>query len=60
MEMKPKLEILKRTIRLKEWSECVRVVRRADRRMMMKLGEARQVFKLRQEDGGGDQTGESV
>ena len=35
--MKPKLEMLKRIVRLGEWSECVRVVRRADRRMMMKL-----------------------
>ena len=37
METKPKLEMLKRIVRLGEWSECARVVRRADRRMMMKL-----------------------
>ena len=29
METKPKLEILKRTVKLGEWPECVRVVRRA-------------------------------
>ena len=27
MEAKPKLEILKRIVKLGEWSECVRVVR---------------------------------
>ena len=37
METKPKLEMLKRIVRLGEWSECVRVVRRPDRRLMMKL-----------------------
>ena len=37
METKPKLEMLKRIVRLGEWSECARVVRRADRRRMMKL-----------------------
>ena len=33
METKPKLEILKRIVKLGEWLECVRVVRGADRRM---------------------------
>ena len=37
MEAKAKLEILKRIVKLREWSKCVRVVRRAGRRMMMKL-----------------------
>ena len=37
MERKPKLEMLKRIVKLGEWSECVRVWRRSDRRMMMKL-----------------------
>ena len=37
METKPRLEVLKRIVRLGERSECVRVVRRAGRRMMMKL-----------------------
>ena len=37
METKPKLEILKRIVKLGEWSECVRVVRRAYRMMMIKL-----------------------
>ena len=37
METKPKLEILKRIVKLGEWSDCARVVRRADRRMMIKL-----------------------
>ena len=37
METKPKLEMLKRIVRLGEWSECARVMRRADRRLMIKL-----------------------
>ena len=37
METKPKLEMLKRIVRLGERSECARVGRRADRRLMMKL-----------------------
>ena len=37
MKTKPKLEMLKRIVRLGEWSECARVGRRADRRLMMKL-----------------------
>ena len=31
------VEMLKRIVKLGEWSECVRVWRRSDRRMMMKL-----------------------
>ena len=37
METKPKLEMLKKIVRLGEWSKCARVGRRADRRLMMKL-----------------------
>ena len=37
METKPRLEMLRRIVRLGEWSECAKVVRRADRRMMRKL-----------------------
>ena len=37
METKSKLEILKRIVKLGEWSECARVGRRADRRTMIKL-----------------------
>ena len=37
LEMKPKLEILRRIMELGEWSKCARVMRRADRRVMMKL-----------------------
>jgi hypothetical protein len=31
METKPKLEMLKRIVKLEEWSECARVWRRSDR-----------------------------
>ena len=53
METKPKLEMLKRIVSLGEWSECARVWRRLDRRMMMKLrrGTAGFQVKLRREDG---------
>ena len=37
LEMKPKLEMLRRIMELGEWSKCARVMRRADRRVMMKL-----------------------
>ena len=37
METKAKLDMLKRIVKLGEWSECARVWRRLDRRMMMKL-----------------------
>ena len=44
--MMPKLEMLKRMVRLGEWSECARVVRRADRMMMMKLGGGTAGFQI--------------
>ena len=37
-QTKPKLENLKRIVKLGEWSECARVVRRTDSRMMIELG----------------------
>ena len=46
METKPKLEMLKRIVRLGEWSECARVVRRADRRLMMKLRGSTADFQI--------------
>ena len=46
METKPKLEMLKRIVRLGEWSECARVVRRADRRMMIKLSKGTAGFQM--------------
>ena len=46
MEMMPKLEMLKRMVRLGAGSECARVVRRADRMMMMKLGGGPAGFQI--------------
>ena len=49
MEAKAKLEILKRIVKLGEWSKCVRVVRRAGRRMMVKLSESTAEFQIETE-----------
>ena len=44
---KPKLEMLKRIMNLGEWSECTRVWRRLDRRMMMKLRGGTAGFEIK-------------
>ena len=49
MEAKAKLEILKRIVKLGEWSKCVRVVRRVGRRMMMKLSKSTAGFQIKTE-----------
>ena len=46
MKMNPKLEMLKRDVSLGEWSECARVVRRADRKLMMKLRGSMAGFQI--------------
>ena len=46
METKPKLEILKRIVKLEEWSDCARVVRRAERRIMIKLRGGTAQFQI--------------
>ena len=52
MERKPKLEMLKRIVNLREWLECARVWRRWDRRQdETKRIEAQQVLKSRREGG---------
>ena len=61
METKPKLEILKGIVKFGKWSVCARVVKRADRRRMIKL--RRGTAEIQIETGRwswGDQRGEEM
>ena len=46
MEVKPKLSMLQKIMDLEEWSDCTRLRRRSDRRMMIKLRGDTVVFQI--------------
>ena len=46
MEVKPKLSMLQKIVDLEEWSDCARLRRRSDRRMMIKLRGGTAAFQI--------------